>query len=162
MKRRSKVLQAFSIIGPEEILNLSRILLKKTQLKKAAGDDLVFWDDAAGPESSLPTPAPSPPPGKVLKFPDTQAAVSAYQQQIKASPPKAETPEEPSNLTTGEISILHREISREAEASIQRLGAKEGYKKNGSALIVKTKQDNGKEKLHFASTNGVLVDKKSA
>lgn len=157
MKRNSAVLRAFSLIGPEEILKLSQILYVATGLKKVVGESYTLWDE--GPPQS----APSRPPGKVLQFP-----------QNKIASPESESVPEPhlqppadgkvfdAPFITGEAAVLYRQISREAEDQLQKSSAKNGYKKTGSVLMVKTQIDGGKEKVHFASTNGVLVDKKSA
>ncbi len=40
------VLRALKILGLEEILNIAEVpKMKKTALKKAAGEELISWDD---------------------------------------------------------------------------------------------------------------------
>lgn len=157
MKNNSAVLRAFSLIGPEEILKLSQVLHVATGLKKVVGESYTLWDE--GPAR----PAPSRPLGKVLQFPINKSSVP----ESEAVPephlkPPADGKVFDAPFITGEAAVLYRQISREAEEHLQKCAAKTGYQKAGAVLMVKTPIEGGREKVHFASTNGVLVDKKSA
>lgn len=163
--KKSSVLKAFSLIGPEEILKLSSVLGVAQVVKKVAGDSFVQWDDAS---EQIKTEKPA---AKVLKFPKPAPPAQLHQQQAQAiaeqphqeeKEQKEEGEESDSTLLTAEMSLLHRKVSRDAEESLQKMSARNCYKKTGEVLMVKTRRLDGKEKIHFASTQGVLVDKKSA
>ena len=52
MKKTNFVLRALNLYGLEEILKLSKaMIVKQVPLKKAAGEELIVWDDAPSLET---------------------------------------------------------------------------------------------------------------
>jgi hypothetical protein len=159
---KSFVLRALRIIGLEEILKLSQMaLIKPVMLKKAAGEDLVVWDDA--PESEHPKPADSDPIlAKVLPFPKP---ISEFAQTLdsRVTPNQAKRLDEtPTNIQPTELMLWGRELGKDlSDPAFKKNGAKE-YAKSSDIYIVKTTALEGKEIFRFAATNGVLVNKKQA
>ena len=156
---KSYVLKALRILGLEEILKLSQILLvKEIPLKKAAGDELMSWpEEAARPLTVTPQTD-----GKVLKFP---------KEKLHAPPPpplpesgqSAEDDGAPKNfLETSEMILWQREFSKESEGILMKQDAVKNYQKSTEMYVVKSSGPDGKEKVRFAATHGVLVNKKQA
>lgn len=159
---KSFVQNALRIIGLEEILKLSRAaLVKPVMLKKVAGEDLVVWDDASGPAEQTPVAA-DPVLAKVLPF---KKPISEFEQVIDSRPLAGEAikPTEPQiNIQSTELMLWGRELGKDlSDPAFKKNGAKE-YAKSSDVYIVKTSAVEGKEKFRFASTNGVLVNKKQA
>lgn len=147
-----------SILGPEEIQKLAHGLQREELgLKRASGDGMIFWKDHKAA------------PPKKPKAPEKEGKVLAFARpEMKAEPPSEEseeTSEEESkdgNLLSAEVILLQREITREATTANQKSSARAGYQRATEMYVVKTKSLDGKEKIHFASTNGVLINKKQA
>jgi hypothetical protein len=133
------VLRALKILGLEEMLKLSEVLhVKQAPLKKAAGEDLIVWDDA-------PTIAPKiqkQEDAKVLSFP--KKTINDLAPMPEASPETEDDKDRP-NFLTSDLVLWQREIAKSTEM-----------------YVVKTPTPEGKDKIRFASTNGVLVNKKQA
>jgi hypothetical protein len=155
--KSSFVLRALKILRLEEILKLSEVLhVKQVPLKKAAGDDLIVWDDAAleRPQRKIHENE-----GKVLSFP---------KKTLKELTPLIEESAEPDdereipNFVTSDMVLRQRQIAKQSGQSVQKLDAFRGYKKSTEMYVVKTPTIEGKDKIRFASTNGVLVNKKQA
>jgi hypothetical protein len=149
------VLRALKIIGQEEILKLSEVLLiKQKPLKKAAGEEFIVWDDAA-----------EPPPSKVLQ---AEAKILPFPKKCinDLIPMQEEVPEEAIEKAVVEevftdLVLWHREFSKSTTGN-SKLEASKGYKRSTEMYIVKTPDHAGKDKIRFASTNGVLINKKQA
>lgn len=157
MPKNSFVLQALKILGLEDILKLSEVLhVKQVPLKKAAGEELIVWDEDAPDKVFQKAPREE---GKVLSFPKKTAV-----QDLTAFTPEPEIPKEElaPSFVTSDLVLWQREISRDAGENIVKLDAFKGYKKANEMYVVKTKMAEGKDKMRFASTNGVLVNKKQA
>ena len=159
---KSFVLNALRIIGLEEILKLSQAaLIKPVMLKKAAGEDLVVWDDAPGPEDHKAAIA-DPVLAKVLPF---KKSLSEFEDAIDLKPAAGEhgKPDEvPINIQSTELMLWGRELGKDlSDPALKKNGSKE-YAKSADIYIVKTAALEGKEKFRFAATNGVLVNKKQA
>ena len=150
MTKTPFVFHALSLLGLEEILKLSEVVqAKKTFMKKAAGEELISWEE---PEVPI-VQKISPPEARVLPFPKKFEKV-----------PLEEIPEDPTqpHIETSELVLWQRELTKEADVSIQKLDAFKGYKKSTEMYVVKTAGLDGKDKIRFASTDGILVDKKQA
>lgn len=167
MSKSSYVLQALNILGLEEILKLSEVLhAKQVPLKKAAGEELIVWN--------TPAEAPAKPvkkeEGKVLAFP--KRAITDYpeleedlQEQSAAKEPREKLTENLSGneqLMPSDIILWQRELMKDSDEAIQKLDAMKGYQKSTQMYVVKSHLADGKEKIRFASTNGVLINKKQA
>jgi len=63
---------------------------------------------------------------------------------------------------TADVLLWQRELAKHTDESIQKKKAFKGYKKSTEMYSVKTSTPEGKDKIRFASINGVLVDKKQA
>lgn len=156
MSKSSFVLRALKILGLEEMLKLSEVLhVKQVPLKKAAGDDLV-WD------STEPIQRPQrrihrEEEAKVLEFPKkTIKDLAPVPEPVEAK--DGDSP----NLLDTDIVLWQREISRQTGDTFHRMDAFKGYRKSTEMYVVKTADVEGKDKIRFASTNGVLVNKKQA
>ena len=159
---KSTVLNALRIIGPKEILKLSQMaLVKPVMLKKAAGEDLVVWDDASEPEHHKPADS-DPVLAKVLPFPKPINDFAQTLESMVAPNEPKRLDEAPMNIQSTELMLWGRELGRDlSDPSIKKNGAKE-YAKSADIYIVKTSALEAKEKFRFAATNGVLVNKKQA
>lgn len=157
MAKTSYVLQALKILGLEEILKLSEVLhVKQVPLKKAAGAELIVWDDA---EEKASTRNQGPrEEAKVLAFP--KKTINELIPMQDEAPAKED--DNPTNLLTSEVILWQRELSKQAGETSHKMDAFKGYKKSTEMYVVKTPTLEGKDKIRFASTNGVLVNKKQA
>lgn len=155
MSKSTFVLRALKILGLEEMLKLSQVLhVKQVPLKKAAGEDLIVWDDA-------PTISPKKSPqeeAKVLSFPKkTIHDLAPMPEEV----PEQDDKDRP-NFLTSDMVLWQREIAKTNGENVHKLDAFKGYKKSTEMYVVKTPTPEGKDKIRFASTNGVLVNKKQA
>ncbi len=155
MNKKSFVLEALGILGLEEILKLSSVLLeKKVPLKRAAGEDLVIVSDDAlgrGPSRGQ--------EDNLLPFSSAQKVVG-QKDHPKEEEPQSNQGESP--FIESDLHLWQREASKDNGGSIQKTEAFKGYKQSTQLYVVKQESTDGKNKLKFASTNGVLVDKKQA
>ncbi len=149
------VLRALSILGPEEILKLAHVLHREeASLQRASGDDIVSWKDqkpsAPRKDNKHQTEA------KILHFtkPTPQIEEKAVEVETTSS--------DDAHILSAEVILMQREISRESSSETHKVAAKSGYQKATEMYIVKSQTLDGKEKIRFASTNGVLVNKKQA
>lgn len=133
---------------------MSEVLhVKQVPLKKAAGEDLVVWDDA--PESQNQKKPQEE--GKVLSFP--KKSVSEMMNFKEEEPLPAE---EGPQFLHSDLVLWQREMARQSGDNVHKLDAFKGYKKSTEMYVVKEPSLDGKDKIRFASTNGVLVNKKQA
>ena len=162
MAKSSFVLQALKILGLEEMLKLSEVLHEKqVPLKKAAGEELIAWDDA---EEKRPKPKKVRPEteARVLEFPKKNIGqMPSLREEHK--PSAANHEEDSGDLMASDVVLWQREMSKQAEGNILKLDAFKGYKKSTEMYMVKTPSSvDGKDKIRFASTKGVLINKKQA
>lgn len=157
MSKSTYVLRALKILGLPEILKLSEVLqVKQVPLKKAAGEELIVWDDTT--EIAPKKHQKAEPEGKVLAFPKkTINDLRPFEEEAPAV-----SDEEAPDFLSSDLVLWQREISRQAGGNVQKLDAFKGYKKSTEIYVVKTSDHEGKDKIRFASTNGVLVNKKQA
>ena len=156
MTKYSPVLKAFSLLGPEEILELSEVMGKVPVGKKVAVDILVFFEEDEVPVMKKPKKE-----AKVLPF--TKPKLEPLEAVSPA--PKEGDPQENSelpSLVTGEMALFQRELGKEGDEALSRIDAKKGYSRITNVYLVKSKDLSGKEKIRFADTNGVLINKKQA
>lgn len=148
-------MRALCILGPEEILKLAHGLHREEiSFKKAAGEDLVFWKERSSET------------GKKPDRPKTEAKILHFgrptpQVDEKPQSTSEETGDDP-QIMSSEVILMQREIARETASGSQKQTAKSGYQKSNEMYVVKSSTLDGKEKIRFASTNGVLVNKKQA
>lgn len=155
MSKSSFVLRALNILGLEEVLKLSEVLnVKRVPLKKAAGEELIVWDDAADKQPKRSVSEPSE--ARVLEFPKKTI------QDMPSLPEEGKKEEEGGNIMSSDLLLWQREVTRNTGETIQKLDAFKGYKKSTEMYVVKESSLDGKDKIRFASTNGVLVNKKQA
>jgi hypothetical protein len=157
MKKPAFVLQALNILSLETILKLTKVLrLKHGLLNKAAGEELISWeqDTAAAPQ----------PEGKVLQMGNRSKSglapleVPPSDEEVK----KKKEEEDKPNLLTSDVILWQREITRETGEAVHKMDAVKGYQKATEMYVVKSKTEEGKEKIRFASTDGILINKKQA
>jgi hypothetical protein len=157
---KSFVLQALKIFGLEEMLKLSQTgQVKAAMLKKAAGAELIVWDDAPETESRAPEERPE---AKVLPFKKQFAEPSQISEPIPDPHLAQGKPsEESGNFYSSEFMLWQRELSKDTTTPLKK-DAVQGYARATEMYVVKTPTIDGKEKIRFAGTNGILVDKKQA
>ena len=149
---KSFVLQALRIFSLEEMLNLSQARKVKTNmLKKAAGEDLILWNDASEKVTSKNE-------DNVLAFKKT----NSYTQEILKPETESKTEEESSStVSTTDFLLWQRELIKDTSTPSKK-DAFKGYGRATEMYVVKSATPEGKEKIRFASTRGVLVNKKQA
>jgi hypothetical protein len=155
LAKTSFVLQALKILGLEEMLKLSEVLkVKRVPVKKAAGAELIVWDEAdpKTPKKHVPET------GKVLAFP--KKSINDLMPLQEETPEAKE--ESTSDLLTSDVILWQRQLTKETNENVSKNDAIKGYKKSTEMYVVKTPAEEGKTKIRFASTNGVLVNKKQA
>jgi hypothetical protein len=148
------VLRALCILGPEEILKLAHVLHREeVSFQRASGDDIVSWKDR-GP---LPKRKESKPQNeaKILHF-------TKPTPHIEEKPVEQSDDAEDSQILSSEVILLQREITRGSSSDRDKASAKSGYQKATEMYVVKSQTLDGKEKIRFASTNGILINKKQA
>lgn len=155
MKKKSSILEALCLYDQEKILDLCKILLeKKIPLKKAAGEDILF---------SSPSTGKSPIGGAFEKSQqkkiERQLFLVPSEEEVKEKKKKKKEEEEDFRLNS-ELIMWQREASKEIETIMKKTDAVKGYKQNNQLYVVKKETKKGESKLKFASTHGVLVDKK--
>jgi len=158
----SYVLKALRIFSFEEILNLSQsALVRPVILKKAAGEDLVFWSDA--PEEEVAAKAEILTAADNLNnvLPFNKEFLSADEDKPQEKKSKKKDEEDISHIVTTEFVLLNREMAKESVGSVKKEAAK-GYARATEMYVVKSSNIEGTESIRFASTNGVLVNKKQA
>ena len=153
---KSFVLKALKIFGLEEMLKLSQTgLSKQVSLKRAAGEDLIVWNDAVDSE---PTPS---------QHNETKDNVLPFKKQSFEPIPDpnlapSEASDSASTIQTTDFMLWNRELTKDSGAAGLKKGATKEYAKTTQMYIVKTSTIDGKEKIRFASTHGVLVNKNQA
>lgn len=155
MSKTPFVLQALQILGPEEMLKLSEVIhVKKVPLKKVAGEDLVVWD-----EEELKTKKEAvQEEAKLLLFTPPQSPPAP-----EVSPPSPELkPLDGEAPTESDLHIWHREMNKQFSEKAHQQEAARGYKKTNEIYAIKTKDETGKTQVRYASTEGVLINKKQA
>lgn len=158
---KSYVLQALKIFGFEEMLKLSQTgQVKSVLMKKAAGAELIVWDDAPEPEGHKHQDEASK--DNVLPFKKQFGPASEVSEPI-ADPhlPEFKPSEESANFYSSEFMLWQRELSKDNTAPLKK-DAVRGYARSTEMYVVKTPTIEGKEKIRFAETNGILVNKKQA
>ena len=157
---KSFVLRALRILGLEEILKLSKAaFVKPALMKRAAGEDLIVWNDA--PETQdIHTGPEDESKGKVLPFKKNLADFA--KSEFDAEKAKAESSEAQSSMQSTEYVLWNREQTQAANSPVLKKEAAKEYARSTEMYVVKTSTVEGKEKIRFANTNGVLVDKKQA
>jgi hypothetical protein len=153
VRKSSAVLKAFTIIGPEEILKLSEAS-HTGHGKMVSGDSFVHWEEEPSHDEDK-GPAKE---ADVIPFPQKKHQFTAMEEPLPAD---AKAEHIPSFINT-DLALMQREMARDAEEALTRMSAKKGYKSATEMFVIKTKDVEGKSKMRFASTHGVLVDKKQA
>ncbi|MGE3609616.1 MAG: hypothetical protein AB7I27_08525 [Bacteriovoracaceae bacterium] len=157
MKKASFVLKALKILGLEDIQSLAQVAgQKQTALKKAAGEELIVWDDVPSPKKS--SSKSSDPKDNVLAFKQKNAQFAPPEESDK----KTEDDENGPKIMSSEMLLWQREMHRESIEISHKTEAMKGYQRASEMYLVKTQSLDGQEKIKFLSTQGVLVNKKQA
>lgn len=137
-------------------MKLSEILKVRVPVaKKAAGGELIVWDEDEEVTEHSPEPEKN---AKILSFP--KKTINEIE-SLEIKNQNAVT-EDQSSFVHTDLMLWQREISRHSDENVQRKEAFKGYKKSTEMYVVKESTIDGKDKIRFASTNGVLVNKKQA
>ena len=153
---KSFVLNALRIFSLDEILKLSRFNnITGAIYKKAAGEELVSWGNA--PEEAMHNHFSQQQPDNVLPFKKERFEPLPENRSMAAS-----AHEEPSNLVSSEFILWQRELTKDSGTTVLKKEAVKGYSKANEMYVVKSPTNEGKDKIRFAATNGVLIDKKQA
>lgn len=158
MSQSTFVLRALRVLGPEEILKLTQVVHQQVPLKKAVGEELIFWEDEPVKDTKKAG-------AKVLPFGKKEQSDRPLLDIALGSSPASEgenEKKEEESIQYSDIVLWQREIAKGAEASSHKIDAVKGYKKSTEMYVVKSLSEEGKEKIRFASTDGVLVNKKQA
>ena len=163
---KSYVLKALKILRLEEILKLTTAIHTKSGLlKKAAGQELISWDDASSSEEA------NQQPNTIQNSQQKSADVLPFIRPAESPTPKtAESPQitlesdHDQNLAviSSDFMLWQRELSKDVNTPLQNKQAVKGYAKSTEMYEVKTITPEGKDKIRFASTQGVLINKKQA
>lgn len=155
---KSFVIRALKIFSLDEMLKLAEIVkVKSPQMKMAAGAELIVWSD----EPDLMEETANPPVDNVLPF-KQQNISQDIPEPIPDPHAKPGVPiDEGSTFYSSEFLLWQRELTKDSSAPTKKEAAK-GYSRAIEMYVVKTPTIEGKEKIRFASTNGVLVNKKQA
>jgi hypothetical protein len=161
---KSNVLKALRIFSLEEMLSLSQAAnIKPVLMKKAAGEDLLAWTDAPSVAVERHAKGSEERQGVVLPF---KSKVTDSSKISESAPVVGDTEqgqgELPSSLFSTESMLWSKELSRDSSAPTLKKDAAKEYARSAEMYVVKTTTIEGKDKIRFASTNGVLVDKKQA
>jgi hypothetical protein len=161
---KSYVLKALRIFGLEEMLKLSKsALVKPVMLKKAAGEDLIVWSDASEEETQTQAKAPEETLGVVLPFKKQLSDFAKITETGVETKNSKEPPLEASSpIYSSEFILWNKELNKETSVPASKKEAAREYARSAEMYVVKTSTVEGKDKIRFASTNGVLVDKKQA
>ncbi len=158
MPKTTQVLHALKILGLEEMLKLSEVLhVKQVPLKKAAGGELIVWDEAD--QKPAPKKHQEKEDAKILAFPKKSINELI---PLQDETPATEDDGEKLNFVTSDVLLWHRELSKQTDEISHKMDAFKGYRKSTEIYVVKTPSNEGKDKIRFALTNGVLVNKKQA
>jgi hypothetical protein len=159
---KSNVLKALKIFGLEEMLKLSQSgVNKQVSLKRASGEDLIVWNDADDSEQSLAQRKEIK--DNVLPFKKPSSDLpSSFESLPDPNLAPTEASDSASTIQTTDFILWSRELTKDSGAAVLKKEATKEYAKSTQMYIVKTSTIDGKEKIRFASTDGVLVDKKQA
>ena len=135
-------------------------LVKPVMMKRAAGEDLIVWSDASE-EAQAKTQEGTL--GVVLPFKKqlsdfAKISESTFEANNLKDPPV----EAPSPIYSSEFMLWNKELIKESSLPVLKKEAVKEYARSAEMYVVKTSTVEGKDKIRFASTNGVLVDKKQA
>ena len=160
---KSYVLKALKLLSLEEILKLTTAVKMKTGLlKKAAGQELVSWESTPA-EKAQTEEGPSQNDrvsADILPF--TKLRPKENEKEKDSSEKSSADEEGNLNIVSSEFILWQRELSRDPSGPLQTKQAVKGYTKSTEMYVVKTPSNDGKDKIRFASTQGVLVNKKQA
>lgn len=157
---KSFVLRALKIFGLEEMLKLSEVLkVKSSRMKKAAGEELIVWSDE--PEKPHHAPTVAQETDNVLQF-KKHGHIEMPEPIADPNASQGIPQEDGSTFYSSEFMLWQRELSKDVGAPLLKKEAVKGYSRATEMYVVKTPTIEGKEKIRFASTNGVLVNKKQA
>jgi hypothetical protein len=156
------VLQALNILGPDEILKLSEVLhAKQINTKKAAGEELLVWEHETTEDQSPSRGHANDQESKVLDFPVKKTIRDLdYFKETTETKPVEEAPAP--GIMTSDLLFWQRELAKHTGEGMRKADAFKGYSKSTEMYVVKSPLNEGKEKIRFAATNGVLVNKKQA
>jgi len=154
LSKKSFVLQALNIYDLDDVLQLSSILLeKRVPLKRVAGESFEFSletsVDNMGSRSEK----------KTIKS-DNIASLKLVDLDARKKEKEEQERKDFDSKLNSELLLWQREASKNPGDSIKKVDAAQGYKQNSQIYIVNQDTSEGKNKLKFASTRGVLVDKK--
>jgi hypothetical protein len=160
---KSYVLKALKLLSLDEILKLATaVKVKSGLLKKAAGQELVSWEESSDPHEVM-TEKNSPPQKSDFKAPADILPFKRPEKKEESLSEDCEGAKEHASLVSSEFILWHRELNKDAAVGpSQTKEAIKGYMKSTEMYVVKTPSSDGKDKIRFASTQGVLINKKQA
>lgn len=123
--------------------------------KVSGGDEFVVWSDGPPPVHEEERPKPREVEAKVIPFPGRNFIQEPKQEE-------SEQPEDESHFYHSDFIINQMQVTRDIGEDLLKREAFKGYKKSTEMYIVKESTIDGKDKIRFASTSGVLVNKKLA
>jgi hypothetical protein len=158
VRKKSNILEALSLYDQDKILDLCKVLLeKKIPFKKAAGEDVLFSSTNNLERASLGINKTEV--KKKSQVEERHLILVKDQADLGQKKKKKENVEEDFRLNS-ELLMWQREASKEIDGVLKKSEAVKGYKQLNQLYVVKEESEDGKNKLKFASTHGVLIDKK--
>lgn len=148
--KQTSVLRALSILSLADILQLSAVEEEIVAFKQVAGGE---WVSASEPPRKRPE-------GKILSFP------SSPQLKVKDLEALPLAGEEIAASGEGELTmdfiLSQRRLWKEGVAKLGLLAAIDCYLNQVQIISIKEKNPEGKERIRFISTQGLLVNKKQS
>ena len=152
---KSNILKILRLFSLEEMLKLVQgVRIQHVSLKKAAGEELISLDPV--PEKPKKEPKKNPTEATILPFPTSKTPAPP----VEEIEPLPETVSNAAQFYATEDILWQRELAKDSFSPLHKLEAIKGYKKAIDVYIVKNCEGENKQKIRFASTNGVLVNKK--
>lgn len=130
-------------------------------MKRAAGEDLIVWSDA--PETVDSNKDNDEHKATVLPFKKHLSDFNKFNEtDLDPAKLKDQASESSNTIQSSEYILWNREQSKDASSPVLKKEAAKEYARSTEMYVVKTSTVEGKEKIRFANTNGVLVNKKQA
>jgi hypothetical protein len=170
---KSTILSVLGLLTPQDLKLLTNASRQKAAvLKKAAGAEGMFWDEAEEDVAAEPE-------GDVLEFPrKSQQSAREFTQRespleaigVLSSEKQAQLKKEAheayekSKPDTFDFVLVERDRFRESEEKIFKQNGLASYRRNSDLRLyrVTVTDPEGKEKTRITGTQGILVDKKQA
>ena len=150
MGNSNSVLRAISVLSLEEILKLS-----------SSEEEILAFEQVAGGEwSSAPQARRPSSPAKILSFPSPEKKANLAR-DLEPLPEEGESLDlEGLQELSLDFILSQRELWKRGVQSLGLATAIEEYLRQLQVISIKESSDEGKEKIRFITTQGLLINKK--